>query len=116
MKIQFISPKRPDPKTLNFAKNGAVYFKKEDAEKFGFIDEELLSIGTDSDDPKNEYFYIIRPGTGANIDGYKLKRRAGSWYLQIMYALNQLNIKYPARYEYEIFEDEIHKGFKIRVK
>lgn len=113
MKIQFIPPKRPDPKTLNFAKNGAVYFKKEDSDILGFIDEEMLSVGIDIEDPGKKYLYILR--TGMQQDGFKLKKRQGSWYLQVMAALNQLDIKFPARYEYEIFEDEQYKGFKIKV-
>ncbi len=116
MKLNIIYPKRPDSKTLNFAKNGAIYFKKEDGESLKFKIGERWAVGTDDDDPERRHLYILRSKKGDIIDGYKMKRSTGSWHIQVSAPLNNLSITIPARYSFEVFQDDSYEGFKILIK
>lgn len=114
MKLKIINTPKTSQGHVFFGKNGQLRLRSELAKQLSLKKGERWLFGTDEDDKKNKFLYVL-PSIDDNQNGFKLMHSNSTWFFCCKTIANELNIETPKKYRYFICEIDNLKGFKIEI-
>ncbi len=118
MKLLYYHNPKMDRDRLFIGKTGHLRFKKLPIEKIGIEKGQRWLVGIDSDENKVNYLYILRnqKDEKENLSGFKVSCGNNSFHMNIKGPVEKYKIEKGRAYDYELFEFEDYKGFRILIK
>ena len=96
---------------IYIGKNGQMRFKTPAVDRFNLEKGQRWLIGIDEDEKTLKHLYMIKD---TENKGYKISgQKQHGFHINMKGFLQEVNIKIPARFLYEEFEHEKHKGIKL---
>lgn len=113
MKLKIFSHGKIEQGYALIGKTGYLRFKQAFAQSMGFVSGDRWLIGTDADESKAKYIYVLRTKEENQCDGWKMIYQNKSWGLSAKTLINELKITAPLKCRVEVYKDDEYDGFRL---